>query len=474
MEYLPLVQKDNIVLTYGRQDTIIVTGWLSPNRTADIIHQRGENFVAIGNLYSQTPGVNFLVRNLLYNPQITHVIALECTQQDKVARSIRALLGFFEVGVREDYTVDVVGVTCEIDREIPREVLDDLRRRVKLTVIKNLADFSVALPQTPIAETSADRLEFPSPSNDRLTVYPVTKTGQSFRAKNLTGAWLKVLDYVSRFGVLTPNRFGGSTKECLAVNVTIENDDVEYPDFCPMDEGQCNQYIEGFLGKDREENSAYTYAERMRFYFGADQIQDAIYKLTKSPTARGVVINLWDSSSDIVSAEPPCLNHIWLRNTGGKLFMSATFRSHDMFSAWYPNAKALRALQHHIAAKVSPSLDVGELTVISLSAHVYEHNYNQIELLIDKESHHNETYDDSVGNFVISVTDRIYVDWLSSQGKKFYTFKGRKALLIGRDIYENVPHIDPTHLMYLGVELSRAERCLNQQLKYVQDDNITK
>lgn len=473
MEYKPLLQGKNITVTHGKEDTVVVAGWLNPTRISDLVMQYGKHFAAIGNLYSQTPGVNFLVRNLLYNPQITHIIVIESTQQDKVSRSTEALIKFFAVGLNEEYRVKDFDLTCDIDREIPMKNIEELRRRIRLTVVRSLPLFAAALGEEVVPGKSTERLEFPPPSEPILDSYQLPKSGQGFKAKNPTEGWLKVLDYVSRFGVMMPNRFGGSTKECLAVNITIQHDDVNYPHFAPSLKTQCDEYIESFLSEDLKNDSSYSYAQRMRSHFGIDQIKKAIEGLTASPTARGIVINLWDSSADIISKEPPCLNHIWLRNSGGKLFMSATFRSHDMYAAWYSNVLALRALQHHVASKVSPRLDVGELTVISDSAHIYDHNYNTVELLIDQHLNTKESFNDPIGNMVISVSDKIYVDWLSSTGKKFYSFSGRRALVIGRDIYSNIPHIDPAHLMYLGVELNKAEYCLNKKLKYNQDVNIT-
>lgn len=477
MEYLPLVQKENIQLTHGREDTVVIAGWLSPSKIDSLIVKYGVDFCAIGNLYSQTPGVNFLVRNLLYNPQIKHLIVIESTQQDIISKSSRALVAFFEAGLTTDYSVDVVGINCDIDTEIPLDKINDLRSRITVTVVKQLQEFTYALPTEVFTECTLDRLQFPSPSKAVTPEYPDPKTGYSISAENPTQGWLKVMDYVYRFGRLTPNRFGGSTKECLGVSVTVSQDDIIYPHFCPMNDDQCDKYILDFISLSDGEDSAYTYSNRLRKYFSKDQIANAIDKLIKSPDSRGVVINLWDSVSDLNSKEPPCLNHIWLRLSQGKLYMIATFRSHDIFSAWYPNVVALRALQRLIMFKVAyvldTPIDIGEITIISDSAHIYEHNYNQSELIIDRYCHSKETYNDSVGNFVITVKDCIKVDWLSPLGKRFYTFTGKKALTIGREIYDNIPHILPTHLLYLGVELSKAERCLNRKIKYNQDDNIT-
>lgn len=476
MKYTPLNSEDNIIITGGRFDTVVITGWLTPWKTAKLIVDHGKNFAAIGNLYSKTPGVNLLIRNLLHNPQIRHLILIDSTPQDKIAGSMDALFAFFTLGLYEDsYTVLTTQNICKIDREIPLEVLEQLRDRITVSVVTDLKYFPHSLPEEEPQDTKGEPMIFPEPKDESFHSYESAKPGQAFRAKNLTDGWLKVLDYVNRFGKLTPNRFGGSTKECLGVNVTIKEDDIDYPDFYSMTEEQCSKYVDSFIGNGGKssDNSSYTYSQRMRSHFYLDQINKAIKNLSESPNSRGVVINLWDSNNDLTCPEPPCLNHIWVRNDHGKLYMVATFRSHDIFSAWYANVKALRALQKYIALFCSPSIDVGELTIVSDSAHIYERNYTEAELVTEINYNPKENYDDSVGNFVISVTDRIAVKWLSTTGTVLKEFKGRKALQIGREIAHTVPHIDATHLLYLGVELNKAEKCFIQKIKYKQDDNFT-
>ena len=58
----------------------------------------------------------------------------------------------------------------------------------------------------------------------------------------------------------------------------------------------------------------------------------------------------------------------WYKN--GKLHETAEFRSHDMYRGWHLNAYALRELLKRMSEEVG--MNVGTLSVLSNSAHIYE------------------------------------------------------------------------------------------------------
>ena len=55
---------------------------------------------AIGQLYSVTRGINFLVRSLLWNPHIRFLIIVNATKEDKNSGAIPCLLDFFRKGFK--------------------------------------------------------------------------------------------------------------------------------------------------------------------------------------------------------------------------------------------------------------------------------------------------------------------------------------------------------------------------------------
>jgi thymidylate synthase len=95
------------------------------------------------------------------------------------------------------------------------------------------------------------------------------------------------------------------------------------------------------------EGVKYTYGQRLRSWFGRDQIEQVIQKLIGEIDAASAVMSLWDVQ-DHDKGGSPCLNHIWIEVVDNELSLTATLRSNDMFAAWPANAMGLRALQQYI------------------------------------------------------------------------------------------------------------------------------
>ncbi len=59
----------------------------------------------------------------------------------------------------------------------------------------------------------------------------------------------------------------------------------------------------------------------------------------------------------------------------GKLNTTGLWRSHDIYGAWFPNAVGLSNLAQYAAAEVG--VEVGTITIHSISAHIYEVNFKE-------------------------------------------------------------------------------------------------
>ena len=114
---------------------------------------------------------------------------------------------------------------------------------------------------------------------------------------------------------------------------------------------------------------------------GIDQIQTSIIdRLIDSPNSRRAVAITWVPHWDIERSEPPCLQIVQALIDGqNNLNLVCLFRSNDMLSAWGQNAYGLAHLLQFICTEVNkgrkelnlPSLTVGWLETISVSAHMY-------------------------------------------------------------------------------------------------------
>ena len=132
------------------------------------------------------------------------------------------------------------------------------------------------------------------------------------------------------------------------------------------------------------EGIAYTYGNRLRGYFdqgsstdtldqgsSADTLASAIAALRADRRTRRAYISLWDSSADLSDAEDerarakPCLTTLFFRVVEDRLTLTATYRAHNLLTAWLENVYGLMAIQRHVAD--GADLQIGSLTVISHS-----------------------------------------------------------------------------------------------------------
>jgi thymidylate synthase len=264
------------------------------------------------------------------------------------------------------------------------------------------------------------------------------------------------------------------------------------PNYLPIDRPFLEDYIPQMLeDAPYHEGIKYTYGQRMRSWFGRDQIEQVITKLIKEIDAASAVINLWDSGGNIIArpdgssdhehSGSPCLNHLWLRVVDAELSLTATLRSNDMFGAWPANAMGLRALQQYIrdaiAKRSNYDLTMGPLITISESAHLYDDTFDTADRII--AAHYaricnSRDYFDPAGNFVIELTsdehgEKILVTQIPGSGKAVSYYSGHNALKLVREISAASPAITTEHIGYLGVELQKAVQCLKTQTTYTQD-----
>jgi thymidylate synthase len=93
-KYNALYKPNQLICGTGK--TCVVTGWTVKNIVAK--HLQRSDFAAIGNLYSPTRGINFLIRNLLANPHVRYLVILNGTREDRNSGGGKCLLDFFRQG----------------------------------------------------------------------------------------------------------------------------------------------------------------------------------------------------------------------------------------------------------------------------------------------------------------------------------------------------------------------------------------
>jgi len=272
-------------------------------------------------------------------------------------------------------------------------------------------------------------------------------------------------------------------------------------------------YGEKMLDPSLPEGISYTYGNRLRAHFerdGAplDALEQAIATLTHNPESRHAYVSLWDNELDLpsppaphtpstatstspdtpftaTSASPdtpftdtsapssPCLVTLFFRrNEGSTLCLTATYRAHNLLTAWLRNVYGLMAIQRHVSAGCG--MNPGPLTLIShslgidplspryaLAQSVAERWRSDDE--VDVASGKRSLRQDPNGYFVVSVdrAQRKIVAEHRFQGVLIERYSGRRASDIAKAIAGGLAVSLPSHALWLGGELARAEAQLN-------------
>lgn len=132
-----------------------------------------------------------------------------------------------------------------------------------------------------------------------------------------------------------------------------------------------------FQGEGPVYSGAYGY--RLRKHFGIDQIRRACEALAANPASRQVVLQLWDSRSDLPhadgaprSADVPCNVVSLLKVRDGRLEWTQIMRSNDIHRGLPYNLVQFTVLQEVMAGWLG--LEVGGYHHWSDSLHVYVHD----------------------------------------------------------------------------------------------------
>lgn len=486
-QYSPLYKPNQLICGTGQ--TAIVTGWTVKQAIAKKLQP--SEYAVIGQLYSPTRGISFLIRNLLYNPHVRFLVALNATKQDINAGGCQCLLDFFRNGFilgesdtgRPCWIINS-DITGYIDIEIEASALEDLRRGIEWKYATNIVE-SVDLVQSFSQRGSVapwgnkktfDLVEFTP------TVLPGSRYGHRIEGKTIAETWVKIIHRIKTTGTIRPTGYDGQWQELIDLMAIVTDEPEGFyfpePNYLPCDRAFIQEYISQILDDaPQREGLKYTYGQRLRSWFGRDQIEQIILKLITEIDAASAVMSLWDVQ-DHDKGGSPCLNHIWVRVVENELSLTATLRSNDMYMAWPINAMGLRALQKHICHEINKRSDynlaMGPLITISQSAHIYDDTWENADQLIQNQYAaicKQQDYFDPVGNFLIEVTeDKIAVTHTTSgSGEVVTCYAGKEPLSLIRDICAASPAIKPDHIGYLGIELQKAHECLKTGKEYIQD-----
>lgn len=115
------------------------------------------------------------------------------------------------------------------------------------------------------------------------------------------------------------------------------------------------------------------YGNRLRHFFGNDQIEQAIEELTKFPLSRRVVLSLYAPTDlGLDSKDIPCNTQVALRRVKDRLEMTVFNRSNDLWLGVPYNWFVFRVLQQMISDRLD--IPCGVQRHVSSCVHLYEVN----------------------------------------------------------------------------------------------------
>jgi len=196
------------------------------------------------------------------------------------------------------------------------------------------------------------------------------------RAPTIKSGWETLVKRIMQKGAEIKDERGSLTLELRNTVVTVNRPlDLAIPDGYFWSGEKLEIYAEQFLSDDKQ-GFVYTYGNRLRKHFeGIDQIGEAIKRLKSCKESRRAVSVTWDPPTDTKHEEVPCMILVDFKIREGKLHTTGLWRSHDIYGAWFPNAVGLTHLSKYVAEEVG--VEVGTLTIHSISAHIYQVNFEE-------------------------------------------------------------------------------------------------
>lgn len=530
----PVAVRDRIAFPHSKElrvtDANVAVTFLWTMRDAIIPKLEKENLSIATNFYTPA-GLTGMIRNISANPYIRYIILLgeeysSKSKDDQTSEltSANAIRAFFEKGIDEERKIPGFESAVHFDKNIPTELIEKLRKNVKLIDLnKNMpnASFDEKVKE---ANKLIRSLEKKEPFLDKPYTFDYEKIAESFpyeggpivvHGNTIPDSWIKMIYNIYRYG--RKNLMNANTDRWVKEinNMTVVVHDPQNmnlsvnPFLVPITKEKIEAYKKEILSPLLPEGKAYTYGNKLRAYHYPDaneikglvnyeeykdfefgkgpwldanvsykeryceinQIQDMIDALKRDPYSKACVAITWHVQDELMRKHKssPCLVFLQAMVQDEKLNLTVFFRSHDMTQGWPENAYGCAAIQKEIADGID--IEPGILTIISGSAQIYAHYYQQVEGMLKKYHKLDLSFKDSRGNYLVDVKKgKIIVALVHPEtGEEFCRFEGKDAQELRRKIAKESWLIDFYHALYLGAELQRAEDALKKNLKYEQD-----
>jgi len=484
VKFEALYYQDRLKIVNPEGDVAITTLWSKVESAYQILEEAGVDLAPatsrigpIANLYGN--GLPQMLRNLLWNPQITRILILG----KNLSGSREWILNFFEHGLEE---VEFLGAKAFRIRNTTRTIdgcvqPQNFLHLPEFTVLGDVGDpatkvglktfFDGLPPQEACEETRVEPPPIPEPVVSR---FPSEPRSHTIVRDTPMEAWTELIFRLFRFGHrnMVAKKSGPEGRVELQNIKAIIEKPVEEADEILQQYGFSLEKFQGYqqriLDPNKPADLAYTYGNRLRGYFpNVDSLEIVGQRLKEKPESRHAYIALWDNARDLPEGtDTPCFVSAFFRKFEGKLTLTATFRSHNAMEAWPENVYGLIAILRFVAEKAG--IEPAALTVFSHSISIDVSSLEKArKIATSKES--DEVHDPTTGklgprmdpNGAFTTTfDRatweIVVEH-SYDGMKLNEYRGKTAEEIERQLGRDVALSEISHALYLGREIARKE-----------------
>ena len=452
----------------------ICTFWTKKEYVSDILTpENRKKVLTVGNLYT-LEGMKYVIKNIFLCPSANYII-FTGNDNNKIKDKIKKA----NFGLKDDIFwnyFDSHSIFVDNYKDI-NDTINNLTKQEPW--IKEIVEFK---------DVNEDLLKNKLQSEEQ---------GFLVRDKDLFRMWQRALTKIKLFGTYKENK----TKELISL-MSVLTDKIKLNEKMPAID-IIDKYLPQVLSNVPTEGLTYTYGSRLH---NTNQIKEVIASLRKNKDNRNGISVTWKPEVDY-HKEPPCLILIDCKIQDKKLYMTAYFRSHDIYKAYCMNIIALQCLQEKIVNAINEDHDYeadiknnisednempefkiadnkieiyprypitkpenelikrGYLTIISNSAHVYEQDFEKLEKVNMLDCNM-----DDRGYFIINLDreeKKIIVTLMNNLNHPVKTFKESKVAVL-LDMCQ--PYISEiSHALYMGREVQRAKYCLDSGDEYIQN-----
>ncbi|AKB85649.1 MULTISPECIES: thymidylate synthase [Methanococcoides] len=206
--------------------------------------------------------------------------------------------------------------------------------------------------------------------------------GRIIKAQTISDAWYRGLNVIWNHGKVITDERGSQIREFMNLMVVIDD---PYRNEIPADiawnQERLEEYAKQLITGENAQDFEYTYGQRLRNWDDkTDQIAYVIEKLKNNTTTRRATAVTWIPDVDTKVDEVPCMIIDDFKIRDGKVHLTTVFRSHDFAGAYPANLYGLSKLLEYVADNVG--LSAGTITTVSISAHIYDHDWDKIEKIV--------------------------------------------------------------------------------------------